>query len=257
MSPPQIPDSHMPVAADGSRVAGPPPAPPGILENHLGGENAERYRQYELDLVAPHCGRAVLEVGSGLGDFAAALGDLDRLVVSDTEPWLLDRLRERFADRPEVDVVHLALPGPVEVDPPLDTVVAMNVLEHVDDDVAALRNLAAVVSPGGRLVIWVPAYPALYGDFDRRVGHVRRYTPKTLRGAVDRAGLSIEHLKPVNLLGGMAWWLAVRRGGAGYPDPRLVKLYDRLLIPTTRALERVMTPPFGQSIICVARVPGG
>jgi SAM-dependent methyltransferase len=246
----------LPAAGGREPAEGPPPAPPGILENHLGGESAKHYRQYELDLVSPHCGRSVLEVGSGLGDFAAALTGLDRLVVSDTEPWLLDRLRERFADRPEVEVVSLALPGPVEVDPPLDTVVAMNVLEHVDDDVTALRNLAAVVQPGGRLVIWVPAYPALYGDFDRRVGHVRRYTPKTLRAAVDAADLATEILKPVNLLGGMAWWLAVRRGGAGYPDARLVKLYDRLLIPTTRLIERFMTPPFGQSIICVARVKG-
>ena len=61
--------------------------------------------------------------------------------------------------------------------------------------------------------------------------------------------------KPINMLGGIAWWLAVRRGGASYPDPRLVRLYDRLVVPTTRLIERFVRPPFGQTVFCVARVP--
>ena len=62
-------------------------------------------------------------------------------------------------------------------------------------------------------------------------------------------------LKPINFLGGIAWWAAVRRGGVGYPDPRLVKIYDRTVVPTTALIERFIRPPFGQTVFCVARVP--
>jgi SAM-dependent methyltransferase len=131
----------------------------------------------------------------------------------------------------------------------------MNVLEHIEDDAEALRSLARVTLPGGRIVIWVPGYMQLYGDFDRKVGHVQRYTPKTLARTVAKAGLDVEVLKPINFLGGIAWWVAVRRGGVGYPDPRLVKIYDRTVVPLTRLIERFVRPPFGQTVFCVARVP--
>jgi hypothetical protein len=136
-------------------------------------------------------------------------------------------------------------------------VVAINVLEHIDDDRGALRSLARLVEPGGTIVLWVPGYMQLYGDFDRRVGHVRRYTPKTLRDAVVGAGLGCREVRPVNLLGGVAWWLAVRRGGVGSPNPRLVRVYDRLVVPATRVIEGLVRPPFGQSVLAVATVPSG
>ncbi|WP_084964787.1 class I SAM-dependent methyltransferase [Thermoactinospora rubra] len=227
------------------------------LENHLGGDEAKNYRQYELDMVAPHVGRSMLEIGSGLGHFAEQfLPRLDRLVVSDFDPYCVEQLRKRFADRSDVEVLQFGLPTDIPLAEPVDTVVMMNVLEHIEDDVAALQSLAKVTKPGGRIVIWVPGYMQLYGDFDRKVGHVRRYTPATLRTCVARAGLDIDVLKPINFLGGIAWWAAVRRGGVNYPDPRIVKIYDRTVVPLTRFIERFVRPPFGQTVFCVARVPG-
>jgi len=131
----------------------------------------------------------------------------------------------------------------------------INVLEHVPDDGQARRDLAACVEPGGRVVIWVPGYMQLYGDFDRIVGHVTRYTPKTLRRVVESAGLTVEVCKPVNFIGGIAWWLAVRRFGVGHVNPRLASLYDITLVPVPRVLERIIRPPFGQTVFCVARLP--
>lgn len=230
---------------------------PPLLENHLGGEEARNYRRFEYETVAPHVGRSMLEVGSGLGDFAEQfLPRLDRLVVSDADPYCVGELEERFADRPNVVVESFLLPEVPKLAEPVDTIVAMNVLEHVEEDVEALRRLAGLVTPGGRIVLWVPGYMRLYGDFDRKVGHVRRYTPKTLRASVTAAGLRVEVLKPINLLGGIAWWAAVRIGGVGTPRPRVVRIYDRLVVPTTRFIERIWRrPPFGQTVFCVARVP--
>lgn len=227
------------------------------LENHLGGDEARNYRRYEFDTVSPHVGKSLLEVGSGLGHFASQFLDrVSPLIVSDADPYCLEQLNERFAGRADVEVLDFMLPDPVPTESRVDTVVAMNVLEHVEDDVAALRSLANVVLPGGRIVLWVPGYMQLYGDFDRKVGHVRRYTPRTLGASVQAAGLDIEVLRPINMLGGMAWWLAVRKGGTGYPNPRLVKVYDRVVIPVTRVLDKLFRPPFGQTVFCVARVPG-
>ena len=167
----------------------------------------------------------------------------------------MELLAERFADRPEVEARQLALGDELSLDKPVDSVIAINVLEHIEDDAGALRSLAELVVPGGTIVLWVPGYQQLYGEFDRRVGHVRRYTPATVSDAVLRAGLQVELAKPVNLLGGIAWWAAVRRGGSTAPNPRLVAIYDKFVVPVTRAVESRVRVPFGQTVLCVARVP--
>ena len=220
------------------------------------GTHQRRYRAYQFDLIARHCGPSILEVGAGLGEFASQFRGVDRLVVTDVDPDCVHQMEDRFADRPEVEARQLDLQGSVTlVGEPVSTVVAVNVLEHIQQDSAALRSLATLVEPGGNIVLWVPGYMQLYGDFDRRVGHVRRYTPRTLRAAIVGAGLVCREVRPVNLLGGVAWWVAVRRGGVGAPDPRLLAIYDRTVVPVTSTVERWVTPPFGQSVLAVASVP--
>jgi SAM-dependent methyltransferase len=221
------------------------------------GADQRRYRAFQLETIRPHCGTSVLEVGAGLGEFAAQLTGLRRHVVTDVDPGAVAAMATRFADRPEVEARVFDLAGgALELAEPVSTVVAINVLEHIDDDSGALRSLARMVEPGGRIVLWVPGYMQLYGDFDRAVGHVRRYTPTTLSAAIRDAGLAPEVVKPVNLLGGIAWWATVRRGGVGTPRPALVRTYDRFVVPVTRFVERRVTPPFGQSVLGVAVVPG-
>jgi SAM-dependent methyltransferase len=225
-------------------------------ENAFGATAAPRYRRWEYDLVAPFLGRSMLEIGSGMGYFSEKLaeGNFDRLILSDPDQHCLRSLEEKYAGRSDIEVREIVVPGPIDIGAPVESIVAMNVLEHIEDDAQALRDLAAVVVRGGRIIVWVPAYMQLYGEFDRKVGHFRRYTPATIRLAVERAGLHVRDVRPVNVLGGAAWWLAVRRGGTGRPDPRLVWLYDNVVVPTSRTIEKVARPPFGQSVLCVADV---
>src|SRR6266542_1481292 len=122
-------------------------------------------------------------------------------------------------------------------------------------DPICLRSMGRSVEPGGTVLLLVPGYPRLAGAFDQALGHARRYTPETLSEAVTAAGLVPEVIRPVNLLGGIAWWAAVRVGRQARPTPTLVNLYDRLVVPAERAIERRVQPSFGQSILCVARVP--
>jgi SAM-dependent methyltransferase len=239
---------------------------PGTLEALTGGSSihtlgledlstAVRYRRYLYELIEPYLGESVLEVGAGLGDFAAQLRGRKRVVVTDTDPFCLRVLQQRFASQPEVEVQPLDLSGAMVFDRPVASVVTINVLEHLEDDHKALLAMAAATVPGGKVVLFVPGYPSLYGKFDRAVGHLRRYTPAMLRDLVEAAGLEVTVLRPVNLLGGLAWWAAVRVGGQARPTPVLVKLYDRLVVPLARASERRFQPRFGQSLLCVARVP--
>ena len=219
------------------------------------GQYQHRYRAYQFELISRHCGASVLEVGAGLGEFASQFTGLRRHVVTDVDPAAVDQMRRRFADRPEVEALHLDLAGTLsDTGAPVSSVVAINVLEHIEDDSGALRSLSRLVEPGGTIVLWVPGYMQLYGDFDRRVGHFRRYTPATLRAAIVGAGLVPGEVRPVNLLGGVAWWAAVRRGNVGSPRPGLLRVYDALVVPATRALERRFTPPVGQSVLGVATV---
>jgi SAM-dependent methyltransferase len=164
-------------------------------------------------------------------------------------------LDERFGERPGIEV----LPADVlqlKVEPPVDSVVALNVLERMDDDVAGLRAMAGAALPGGRVLLVVPAYPSLAGAYDDALGHLRRYTPDSLRATVGAAGLVPEVIRPINPVGGIAWWAAVRVARQARPTPTLVGLYDRLVVPASRVLELRLRPRFGQSILCVARVPG-
>src|SRR5260370_420072 len=111
------------------------------LENHLGGAEGRRYRAYQFGLVAPYVGRSLLEVGSGLGHFSEQFsGRLEYLIVSDNDPYCIGQLRERYSGRDDVEVLELALPGEVKARRKVDTVVMINVLEHVPDDGRALRD---------------------------------------------------------------------------------------------------------------------
>jgi SAM-dependent methyltransferase len=223
----------------------------------VSGQYQRRYRAYQFELISRYCGPTVLEVGAGLGEFASQFTDLRRHVVTDVDPGCVAQMASRFADRPEVESRQLDLEGALpDLGRAVSTVVAINVLEHIEDDTTALKKLAALVEPGGKIVLWVPGYMQLYGDFDRRVGHVRRYTPTTLRSAIVAAGLLVDEVRPVNLLGAIAWWLTVRRGGVGTPRPELLRIYDSLVVPVTRAAEKRLVPPFGQSVLGVATVPG-
>src|SRR5207249_1235432 len=146
-----------------------------------------------FDRLRPWVGRRVLEIGAGIGNMSAFLVDRERVVLTDTEPYYLGRLRERFAGRPHVSVAELRLPAvsPGLVAERLDTVVCLNVLEHIEDDRASLRAMHDLLQPGGRLALLVPSLRALYGTLDEALGHFRRYVPAELSEKVRAAGFRL------------------------------------------------------------------
>ncbi len=143
------------------------------------------------------------------------------------------------------------------LDPPeghYSSLVAFNVLEHIEDHVGALRAAHRLVVPGGAVIMFVPAFMFAMGRFDRTVGHYRRYTMTTLRETYGAAGIDIERMHYVNAPGLAAWFVGVRLMGMTPGDSVALQAWDRTVTRTFRVLERRISPPFGQSIFAVGRL---
>jgi SAM-dependent methyltransferase len=216
-------------------------------------EGARNYNEWVASLVLPHLGDDPLEIGSGTGAYAELWLEmgLERLTVSDLDRDLVERLRERFAGDSRVDVEELDLLHA----PPAEhsSVVALNVLEHIEDDVAGLEGAARLVRPGGAVVVFVPAFPFAMSRFDHAIGHHRRYTLATAEEAFSKAGLAIVELRYVNAPGLIAWTIGMRLLGMSPREGLVLRGWDRAVVPPTRALERRLRVPFGQSVLAVGR----
>ena len=227
------------------------------LTNVLGDLDAVtgNYADWIVDLMRPHVGARVLEVGAGHGTITERLADGQRHVIaSDLSPRCVDVLHERFAERADIEVVKGDARAAAE-GRGIDTAVLVNVLEHIDDDVQALRDLYDALVPGGNVVVFAPALPALYGAFDRRIGHCRRYRRSTLATALSRAGFDVPAAHYVNAPGTLAWWLVVRQLGGTPTQGGLAAIYDRAVVPWTRRIEAIAPPRFGQSVFAVGKKP--
>jgi hypothetical protein len=218
-------------------------------------QSARRYSHWIAALAAPHLGDDPIEIGSGLGDHVHLWLELGvpRITASDFDPTLVDALRARFNsdDRVEVHTVDLTAPPAADH----SAAVALNVLEHIDDDVGALRRVQELVRPEGAIGLFVPAFQFAMSRFDREIGHFRRYTKTTLIRAMTRAGIRVERVHYVNAPGLLAWVVGMRVLGLEPRDGSVLRTWDRLVIPATRRVETLRPPPFGQSLFAVGRVP--
>ena len=219
-------------------------------------EDAGNYVMWIGDQVRPYVNGRTLEVGAGHGTFSELLADWSTdLVITDPSARAVEMLRERHASRPGVTVECADLDHATELGA-FDTIVLINVLEHIEDDEKALLRLAGALNPGGHLFLLVPAFELLYSDFDRRIGHHRRYRIAQLRRAVTDAGFEPHSTYYMNSIGFVAWLVTARLAGARPTRPGLIRKYDRVVVPVIRAFESVVRPPFGQSVVSIGRRPG-
>jgi SAM-dependent methyltransferase len=219
-------------------------------------DQAPHYNAWLGRKLRPHLGQRVLEIGAGIGTITREIAPgRERVFALEADPFYVQRLRNLFRGSEVVQPIH----SPVEetdwgglAEERLDTVMLSNVLEHIEDDAAAVRRFRSVLREGGRLVILVPALPALHGSIDEAIGHYRRYTPRSLQAVIESNGFRIESLEWLNLLGIPGWFLNGRVLRRRAVPGLQVKIYDRLA-PLMARLESSVKLPIGMSLLAVGR----
>jgi len=219
---------------------------------------ARNYYRWISEGFAPYLGPRIVEVGAGIGTFTAHLLERRpdaRITAIEPADNNFPRLARRFAPDPRVTPVHGYL-GPAAVaNAAADAVVAVNVMEHVEDDAGFVRAAAAALAPGGHVLLFVPAVPALFGSLDEVFEHCRRYTRPGLHALLRGAGLEPVSVRYMNFPGMLAWWLWARVLRRRTITDRDARVYDRWVVPLVRAVEGVVPPPIGNGLLAVARNP--
>jgi SAM-dependent methyltransferase len=213
------------------------------------------YNHWLFNKVRPFVGETVCEVGCGIGNVTQFL--LNRRQVVGIEPLAAslrqstrrfrEHLNTRFFNGVLQDCPNEAVPAGA-----FDTVLCMNVLEHIEDDVGALYTMCLLCAPRGRVVVLVPAHMSIYGELDRAFGHCRRYNRKTLAVAFREAGLLPTYSRYINTIGYFGWLWEGRCLHRRQINPRSARLFNRL-VPFIDAFERLLPLPFGQSLLMVGR----
>ncbi len=211
-------------------------------------KDAATYNRFLENLLADFLNGSnypALDFGAGIGEFAGRLKYRGHEIhCLEPDPAQRARLAER----------HPAFARLEDITASYDRIYSLNVLEHIEDDIAILRDLHARLTPGGQLLLYVPAFQILYSPFDRAVGHFRRYHRKELVGKLKSAGFTMRRAEYVDSLGFFAWLLLKPFSS---PDsglnPGAVKLYDRAVFPLSRLCDRLFKHCFGKNLLVVAQ----
>jgi SAM-dependent methyltransferase len=221
---------------------------------------ARNYHRWILRVFEPHLGKRLVEVGAGAGSFSELLlarpFDSLSLVEPSREMYALltsnlEALRAGERVKP-YNAVFRQVAEAIESEQRPDSVIYINVLEHIADDEGELRAVHSTLAPGGRAFVFVPALRWLYGSFDRLIQHQRRYAKEELERKCEAAGFRVVLSRYFDLAGVLPWWVKYRLLKSETMEAGAVRLYDRLVVPLAEAFEGVVAPPLGKNIILIA-----
>ena len=218
--------------------------------------STHRFNGWMASQIEPWLGDSVLEIGAGLGNLSTHLMPREHYTLSDVDPLHLQYLRNHFSSRPHTKVATVDLENHSDfrkLERNYESIVCLNVLEHVESDIAALRNLYRALNPGGRAIILVPRGMGLYGTLDRVLGHHRRYSQGELATKCEAAGFRIEKISTFNRVSVIPWFLNGRVLRRRHFGKLQVKIFDSTVWLWKR-IDRLF-PWCGLSLIVVARKP--
>ena len=194
---------------------------------------AQNYHKWILEEIAPFIGKDIAEIGAGVGNFSDFLlgQKLNSLNAFEPSANMYPFLEDKFSKNPSVHTHNQFFEAVSDkYINSFDSVAYINVLEHIEDDVASLIAAQKTLKANGHIIVFVPALPFLYSELDKSVGHFRRYTKSSLTDVANRADLEIEFIKYFDIAGILPWYIAfvlmkqtVTTGN--------ISLYDKLVIP--------------------------
>ena len=215
-----------------------------------------RFNRWMADVIRPWLGDRILEIGAGLGNLTDQFLPCTRYVATEVDPLHLHYLRNRYGGNRNITIQTLDVGNGADfhgLENSFDSVVCLNVLEHVNRDEDGLRNIFSALVPGGCALILTPRGPQLFGTLDTALGHVRRYTIAELEQKLRMAGFTVERTFNFNRIGVPGWWLNGRLLKRKHFGKLQLKFYDTF-VWLWRLLEQVL-PWSGLSLICIARKP--
>lgn len=219
--------------------------------------SAHRYIDWMLSPFKLHLRGDIVEIGIGHGSYYEALVPFGTYIGIDIDERSISAAKARFPDG-QFARADILQPGFLNELLPTkaDSIVSINVLEHIDDDARAVKNLVDALKPGGRLMIIVPAMMSLYNDLDRLAGHHRRYSINDFRHLLSGLPVEVEKLCYFNPVGGLGWWInRFRRHDSLNSDAvnGQIEIFEKYVLPVSRFLDPMTRSFFGQSLICIAR----
>ena len=214
-------------------------------------EGAPVYLEWLVSLVAPHMHGEIAEIGAGTGTLTGRLGEFGRVTAFEPSESSFDVLRDRYVGDDRIDVVR---GGYEDVGrDKFDSALLSNVIEHIENEPDALRTIWDALKPGGVVVFIAPAHAMLMSEFDRRIGHHRRYRANPFARRLEAAGFEVVSASYINPIGAIGWFLIARVLRLDPTGNRLLSPYDRFVIPMSKALTPLTARAFGQSVVAVAR----
>lgn len=220
---------------------------------------AQNYHRWILELFKPFLGKSFVEVGAGTGSFSKLLLETNPESLVLVEPSeMFDSLALNFPPEADAGKIHLFknifanVYQSIRENHSPDTIFYVNVLEHIEDDNAELNFVREALSAGGRACIFVPAIPFLLSDFDRQIGHFRRYRRSELIGKCEKAGFRIRFARGFDIPGIVPWLLKYRLMKSLTMESGAVALYDKIAVPLIRPIENFLRPPIGKNLVVVA-----
>jgi SAM-dependent methyltransferase len=217
---------------------------------------AVNYHRWILSIFEPYLGARVVEVGAGTGSFSELLLErrLESLSLVEPSTAMYQQLCERVAESQNVTTYNDVFENVAEqirlAERP-DSIIYVNVLEHIADDVHELSVINKTLDAGGRIFIFVPALRWLHGSYDRQINHFRRYTRTELEKKCVTAGFRVIASRYFDLFGVLPWWVKYKVLQSNNMEPGAVRFYDQRVVPIAKVLESTLSPPLGKNVLLI------
>lgn len=210
------------------------------------------YNQWTLKKFAKYLKGNILEVGCGIGNFTNFLKKYGNVWAMDIVDSYIKQTSQIAGRGINVGFGDIEKGEYFFAKQKFDTIVCLNVLEHIKDDKKALENMHELLKKGGYLVLLVPAFDFLMGEIDKSIGHFRRYNRSELKGILEDAGFEIIKNRVINFLGGIGWWFSSKLLSESRVNEGKIKVFN-FIAPFFLSLENLVEPPLGTSILIIAK----